>query len=176
MVEVGGGGGGGPEHSEHPEWSGRQVGDKPDIMRAENPECRVVGDKCEIMRAKALGASRILGDKWGQVGDKPEITRAENPTCGRELGDKCEIMRTKGVRASSVLGDKWEPSGDKWETSLKSCGQRIQGVVGDNSGTSGRQVQNHVDQSSRIQSVFAGKQARRQTPNHAARACTLSKE
>ena len=28
----------GPKHSEHPEWTGRQVGDKPEIMRAENPE------------------------------------------------------------------------------------------------------------------------------------------
>ena len=29
----------GPKHSEHPECTGRQVGDKPEIMRAENAEC-----------------------------------------------------------------------------------------------------------------------------------------
>ena len=49
-----------PKHSEHPGFIGRQVGDKPEIPRAENPECsgRQVGE-CEIMRTKALRSSRV---------------------------------------------------------------------------------------------------------------------
>ena len=47
----------GPEHSEHPEWTGRQVGDKPEIMRAENRECsgRQLGDKCERRQVETGG-------------------------------------------------------------------------------------------------------------------------
>ena len=86
--------------------------------------------------------------------------RAEN------VGGKCEIMRPenpdKSLRAASVLGNKWE-------TSLKSCGQRTQSVVGDKSKTSAK---SRGPKRSENRVSFAGKQARRQTPNHAARACT----
>ena len=56
--------------AEHPERTGRQVGDK----RGE------VGDKCKIMRAEhPERPGRQVGDKRRQVGDKCKIMGAEHP-------------------------------------------------------------------------------------------------
>ena len=52
------------------------------------------------------------------------------------------------------MGDRGG-SGDRKETSVKSCGQRIQGVVEDKWGTSGTHLQNHAGQI--IQSVLGDK-------------------
>ena len=106
--------------SEHPEGTGRQVetslksgarednckimGDKCDIMQAENPKLyeRQVRDKWEIRscgpeRSHAARESSVVGDQWetsarscgpehsehpdftGRPDDKGEIMRAENP-------------------------------------------------------------------------------------------------
>ena len=76
-----------PEHSDHPELAGRQVGDKFEIMRpehSEHPELtwRQVGDKWETSVkscGQALRASRAYWETSGrQMGDKPEIMRPEH--------------------------------------------------------------------------------------------------
>ena len=86
----------GPEHSEHPERTGRQ-GDKPEIMRAENPECnrrqqRQVGDKCESIRTKTRTQS---------------IQSGCYETSGRQLRDK------------------WRTSLNSWEQNWETCGRPI---------------------------------------------------
>ena len=131
-----------PEHSEHPELTGRQVGDKWDYGETSG---RQVGDKPEIMRPEQLRAY------WETYWE----------TSGKQMGDK--------YLGDKYLGDNWETSGDKWETSIKSCGQsteRIQSLLGDKWETSGRQV------GDKGEIMRPGTQARRQTQNHPARACT----
>ena len=75
----------GPKHSEHPECTEGQAGDKPETTPAENSEC---------------------SGRLGQVEDKSEIMRTESTlqwgTAGRQVRDKCEIMRTKALTASRV--------------------------------------------------------------------------
>ena len=95
-----------PAHSEHPELTGRQVGDKCEIMRpehSEHPELtgRQVGNKWDTS-VKSCGQSTqsiqsLLGDKW----------ETSVKSCGQS---------TQSIQ--SLLGDKWE-------TSVKSCGQAL---------------------------------------------------
>ena len=75
-----------------------------------------------------------MGDKWRQAQDKCEIMRAENhPECtGSQVGDKWR-QGSCGQRIQTVVGDNWE-------TSAKSCGQRIQ-CSGKNWETRGRQAE-----------------------------------
>ena len=94
-----------------PECTGRQVGGKPEIMRAENAECgRQVGDKCKIMRAeKPVCSGREVGDKWDAGAKACRPKHSEHPGCSgrqvgdkqRQVGDKPEIKRAE----SSVVGD-----------------------------------------------------------------------
>ena len=130
--------------AEHPEPSGRQMGDKGrqlgdtyKIMGAEHPQSsgrevgdkgRQVGYKCKILRARHPESSgRQMGDKGRQVGDKCKIMRAELPEAsGRWVGgkrwqveNKCRIMRAEHAREA------------KWETHLKSWGQYIHNLLGD---------------------------------------------
>ena len=72
------------------------MGDKLEIMRAENPEC----------------SGGQLGHKWG----KCEIS--ESMGGGRQLGDKCAIMRIKALRASRLSLKETKP-----KTNAKSCGR-----------------------------------------------------
>ena len=39
-------------------------------------------------------------------------------------------MKSCGQRIQGVVGDKWGTSKDKWETNVKSCGQGILNAVG----------------------------------------------
>ena len=137
------------EHRDDPERTGRQVGDKCEIMQAENPECsrRQLGNKREIMRTKAVRASRVYRETSGR--------QAWNHA-GRESWETTQrqVRNHAGQSTQSIQS----VVGDRWETSLKSCGQRTQSVVGDNWETSGRQARNHADRSTqRIQSVFCSK-------------------
>ena len=114
---------------------------------------------------------------------------SEHPECtGGQFETSIEIMQAE---IQSVVGDNWErqvrnhsdPStqsiqsvlGDEWETSLKSCWQRIQSpeCSGGQLGDKCEIMRTKALRESRVS--FAGKQARRQTPNHAARACTRFK-
>ena len=96
----------GDKHSEHPELTGRQV-----------------GDKCEIMRP-ALRAYWETSGK--QMGHKYKIMRPEHSEhpglTRRQVGDKCEIMRPEHSEHPELT---WRQVGDKWETSVKSCGQAL---------------------------------------------------
>ena len=129
----------GPKHPEHTECTGRQVGDKPEIMRAENPErSRKTGAKSCGPRTgtQALSAQN---DKRGTSAESCGPKHSDQPVCTG--GDKLE--KSCGQRIESVVGDSWE-------TSAKSCrpNQSIQSVLGDewrqvgdeNWETGGRQV------------------------------------
>ena len=74
--------------SEHPELTGRQVGDKCEIMRETSG--RQMGDKCEIMRPSTQSIQSLLGDKW--------------ETSVKSCGQSTQSMQ-------SLLGDKWETNG-----------------------------------------------------------------
>ena len=80
-----------PEHSEHPELTGRQVGDKCEIMRPEHskhPELtrRQVGPSTQSIQS-------LLGDKW----------ETSVKSCGQS-GESTESIK-------SLLGDNWETNG-----------------------------------------------------------------
>ena len=130
------------EHCAHPKPIGREVGDKCEIMQAENPEYsgRQLWETSgrQVRNHAAQSSQSIqtgLGDKRGtslkscgqrnqcrrrQVGDKCEIrpatalraSRVYQEKNERQVRDKCEIMRTKALRASRVY---WETN--KWATS-----------------------------------------------------------
>ena len=53
------------KHSKH---TGRQVGDKPETLRAEN----AMGDKCEIMRTKAFTEFSVY---WETIGGQMKTNR-----------------------------------------------------------------------------------------------------
>ena len=77
-----------PEHSEHPELTGRQVGDKWETS------VKSCGQSTESIQS-------LLGDNWetrgGQMGDKWETSIK---SCGQS---------TESIQ--SLLGDKWETNG-----------------------------------------------------------------
>eukprot|EP00435_Cladocopium_sp_Y103_P009875 s4211_g2.t1 len=129
-----------PEHSEHPELTGRQVGDK----------WRQVGDKCEVMRTRSIQS--LLGDKWETSGDKWETSvkacgpeHSEHPAFTgrhveqkwRQVADRGEIMRTRALRAPRAYR---ETSGDKRETSVTFCGPEHSELHGRQVGNKWRQV------------------------------------
>ena len=88
---------------QHPERTGRQVGDKwrqvgdkPAIMRAENAECaRQVGDECEIVRTKAFTSSSVYWEtgEWETSGDKWETNVK---SCGQSI--QCALHAGKQAR------------------------------------------------------------------------------
>ena len=154
--------------------------DKPEIMWAENPESsgRQWGDKCEIMQTKLFSSSSV---RWGTspVGDKLEITRAKNPECsGRQLGEKWTTSAESGgpFNKHSEHPMYWEAtggSGDKRETTR--CRRQVGGkceimqTKAPTSSrvdweTSGRQTRNyagawnHAGTESRVQWAAAGRQ------------------
>ena len=90
------------------------MGDKPEIMRAENRECsgRQLGDKCEITQTRAL-----------RERERRECTGRQVETGG---GEWERNVQSCGQRIRVQLGDKWE-------TCAKSCGHRK---------TTGKQVRN----------------------------------
>ena len=122
---------------------------------------------------QSLLGRQLTGETSGrQMGHKYKIMRPEHSQhpelTGRQVGDKCEIMRPS---IQSLLGDKWETSvkscgqstesillGDNWETSIKACGQSTESI------------QSLLENKGEI--MRPGTQARRQTQNHPARACT----
>ena len=123
-----------PEHSEHPERTGRQEETSGRQVQTSVKSC---GERIRVLwrqvRNHADQSTQSiqseLGDKWETSGDKPEII-ADIPECsGRQMGEKCKIMRTKALRASR-------------EKSLKSCGQRMQRAVGDDWETSAKIIEN----------------------------------
>ena len=102
-----------PEHSEHPELTGRQVGDKWETsvkscgqaLRASRAywetSGRQMGDKCEIMRPEHSEHPELTGR---QVGDKCETNGRQMATSIKSCGQSTESIQ-------SLLGDKSETSG-----------------------------------------------------------------
>ena len=85
-----------------------------------------------------------MGEEWktSVKSCEPKHSDSEHPECIGEqikkIKDKCEIG-PKHSRHPACTGRRAETSGmrnpgpgfDNWETSAKSCGQRIQSVEGD---------------------------------------------
>ena len=78
------------EHSEHPELTGRQMGDKWDKITWQDPSCESCGQSTESIQS-------LLGDKW-------ETNGTSVKSCGQS---------TQSIQ--SLLGDKWETNGKQME-------------------------------------------------------------
>ena len=150
---------------------------------------REVRDKCKIMRTRGVRVSRVDGETSGSL-----------KSCGQRIesvaGDRDQVRNHVDQREHCALGDKWREVGEKSETRAdrastvhwvgdkrRQVGDKPEIMRAENpecSETTGRQgggkreiMRTKALRESRL--FFSGKQARRQTPNHAARACALSK-
>ena len=117
--------------------TGRQMGDKPDITRAENREWsgRQLGDKCEIMRTRALKASRV---HWETSG------RRQVETGGRAMWNHCLPLVCTCLPLLSQHALDAQGALLRMISHLSTLYiQIIQCALGDRCGTSGRQAWNH---------------------------------
>ena len=81
------------EHCDHPERTGRQVGDKCEIMRAENTECS--------------GRQLWETDKWEKSAKSCGPKHSENPECllqENKPGDKRQIRRPESRACTPFKG------------------------------------------------------------------------
>ena len=163
------------------ETSGDKVGEKCEIMPAKNAECsrRQVGDKAGHSTQSIQG---VPGDKWETSGDKPEIMRAKNPECsGRVVGDNWETSAKscgpKHSKHPGCTGRQVGSSGRQVASGDKRDKNKPEIMRAKNPECSGGELgdKREIMQTKALReskASFAWKQARRQMPNNAARACT----
>ena len=122
----------GPEHSAHPECTGRQLGDKGGQARETSVK------PCEPEHSEH---PKGIGDQWETRGDEWESAgRRVTVTIQSILGDKLETSeKACGPEHSEHpkrIGDQWETRGDEWESAGRRVTVTIQSILGDKLETS----------------------------------------